>query len=32
VVVLANMDGVDAGGLADELVKIVFGIADKKPQ
>lgn len=26
VVVLANMDGVDAGGLADEVVKIVFGI------
>lgn len=31
VVVLANMDGVDAGGLADELVKIVFEITEKKP-
>lgn len=31
VVVLANMDGVDAGGLADEVVKIVFGIVEKRP-
>jgi serine beta-lactamase-like protein LACTB, mitochondrial len=31
-VVLANLDGVNAGGLADELVKIVLGIAEKKPQ
>ena len=31
VVVLANMEGVDAGGLADELVKIVFGFSGTKP-
>jgi hypothetical protein len=31
VVVLVNMDGVDAGGLADEIIKIVFDVKDKEP-
>jgi CubicO group peptidase (beta-lactamase class C family) len=31
VVVLANMDGVDSGRLADEILKIVLDLKDKTP-